>query len=141
MGVKCCKCNEKHKENEVFIPEEIKYNIFELNKINNRNLKNNNLMSSENDQDLNSNSSLGYGANRRYDSFDNISFENKFHKNTMMSSKTPFLCQITEKDDEYNSNNDEAYSDIEKISVNNILDRIDNIHNHTTNNKNNINNK
>ena len=126
MGISCCKCEENNKEKEMVIPEKIKYNFFEINQIAKQNLNNDNIISNLNEQDLISNNSQGFEAEKKYDSIDNSSYNsNRLHKNSS-SKKSPFLGQIKEKDksEEEQENIDKIYKD-KKNNINNNENNMD----------------
>ena len=147
MGMSCCKCEENNKEKEMVIPEKIKYNFYEINQIAKQNFNNDNIISNLNEQDLMSNNSQGFEIEKKFDSIDNSSYNNnRFHKNSS-SKKSPFLGQIKEKDKSEEEQEDKDYnnrgrgsSELERVSVNQIIDNIDKIIYKDKNNNININN-
>ena len=141
MGISCCKCEENNKEKEMVIPEKIEYNFFEINKIGKQNINNGNIISNLNEQDLISNTSQGFEIEKKYDSIDNSSYNKKRFQKNNSSKKSPFLGQIKEKDkneeeqeDKDNDYNKRFSSELERISVNQIINNIDKIYKDKNNN-------
>ena len=142
MGVSCCNYNSKPKENEVVLPQKIKYNIYEINKIAKNNTINDNIMTNSNEQDVNSRSSIGYEVEKKNENLESSSNKIKSQKN--ITAKNSFLGKIQESEQKYeqdqddNSNN-EAFGEIEKISVNNLINDVDKLYKQNINNNTNQN--
>ena len=80
MGTSCCNnYQNESKEDEVFLPQKIKYNLHEINKMLNFQYNNNDfIMTSINDQDKISTSSQGFGFEKKFESIDSShNIENK----------------------------------------------------------------
>ena len=102
MGIRCCECNENRKEDEVIFPNKINYNIFGIKNIFNKNITNELIAINGNEKSLISNSSL-WNMDKRYDSIDNSSNDNKFYKYSSYA-KSPYLEQIKEIDQKEEDN-------------------------------------
>ena len=131
MGIRCCKCNENRKEDEVIFPKKINYNIFGINNIFNKNITNELIPIKENEKSLNSNKSL-WNMDKRYDSIDNSSNDNKFYKYTSYT-KSPYLEQIKEIDQKEEDNSTQRKKE-DKNEIEIKMDKYDN--NKTENNLN-----
>ena len=143
MGIGCCNCKEKPKENEVILPK-IKYNLHEINRIAKMNSNNDNIMTNTNEQDVISRSSHGYELEKKFDSIENSPNNNNKQQNNNSSSKYQSLGQINEKEQKYeqdqddNSNNKD-FSQIDKINVNHLINNVDKLcKQHISNSKNSI---
>ena len=140
MGTSCCNnYQNESKEDELFLPQKIKYNLHEINKMLNFQYNNNDfIMTSINDQDKISTSSQGFGFEKKFESIDSShNIENKYQRNNN-TTKHSFLGQIKEKDQKYEqdqeeNSNKEGFCEIEKISVNQLITDIDNIYKNQTN--------
>jgi len=146
MGIRCCKCNENHKEDEVIFPNKINYNIFDINNIFNKNVANDLITINSNEKSLISNSSL-WNTDKRYDSIDNSSNDNKFYKYSYYI-KNSYLEQIKEIDQKEEDNSTQRKIEDKKdnnktennLNENNVNNAIDANHNGTINGCNNENN-
>jgi len=120
MGIRCCNCNENRKENEVIFPNNINYNIFGISNIFNKNVTSEFITINGNEKSLTSNSSL-WNMDKRYDSIDNSSTDNKFYKYTSYA-KSPYLEQIKEinqtEEDNSTQRKEEDKKEIEKYGNN-----------------------
>ena len=100
MGNYCCYSKEKPKEKEFRLPTKINYNIFEIKKMVNNYINNENIMTNTNEQDVISSNSKGQGIVKKCDSIDNSSnkenFINKYNYANKRISKNTKLEQIKE---------------------------------------------
>ena len=131
MGIRCCKCNENRKEDEVIFPNKINYNIFGLSNIFNKNVPNELITINGNEKSLLSSSSLR-NTDKRFDSIENSSNDNKFYKYSSYI-KSPYLEQIKEIDQKEEDNSTRRkIEDKKEIEIK--MDKYDN--NKTENNLN-----